>query len=66
MFKKIRVFLEQVRVELKKVSWPKKDELIRSTSVVIIMILITATIIGLLDRIFNVVILWLMGVGGGP
>jgi len=66
MFKKIRVFLEQVRAELKRVSWPKKDELIRSTSVVTVMILITATIIGLLDRIFNVLILWLMGVRGGP
>jgi preprotein translocase subunit SecE len=62
MFKKIRVFLEQVRAELKRVSWPKKEELTRSTSVVIVMILITAVIIGLLDRIFNVVILRFLGV----
>jgi preprotein translocase subunit SecE len=66
MFKKIRVFLEQVRAELKRVSWPKKDELTRSTSVVIIMILITAVIIGLLDRVFNLVILKFLGVGRLP
>ncbi len=62
MFKKIRVFLEQVRAELKRVSWPKKEDLTRSTSVVIIMILITAVIIGLLDRIFNAVVLKFLGV----
>ena len=62
MFKKIRTFFEEVRSELKKVSWPKKDELIRSTSVVIIMILITAVIVGLLDYIFFRVILASLGV----
>ena len=62
MFKKIRTFFEEVRTELKKVSWPKKDELIRSTSVVIIMILITAVIVGLLDYIFYALILASLGV----
>ncbi len=62
MFKKIRVFFEQVRAELKKVSWPKREELSRSTSVVIVMILIMAGIIGLLDFIFKAVILKFLGV----
>ena len=61
MFKKIRTFLEEVRGELKKVSWPKRDELTRSTSVVLIMILVTATIIGLLDFIFNTLIVMSLG-----
>ena len=62
MFKRVRVFFEQVRAELKKVSWPKREELSRSTSVVIVMILITAGIIGLLDFIFKAVILKFLGV----
>jgi preprotein translocase subunit SecE len=62
MFKKVRVFFEQVRAELKKVSWPKREELSRSTSVVIVMILIMAGIIGLLDFIFKAVILKFLGV----
>ena len=62
MIKKIRTFFEEVRSELKKVSWPKKDELIRSTSVVIIMIFITAVIVGVLDYIFFKVILASLGV----
>jgi len=61
MFKKIRAFFEEVRGELKKVSWPKRDELTRSTSVVLIMILVTATIIGLLDFIFNTLIVMSLG-----
>jgi preprotein translocase subunit SecE len=62
MFKKIRVFFEQVRAELKRVSWPNKEELTSSTSVVLVMILITAGIIGLLDFIFKAVILKFLGV----
>jgi preprotein translocase subunit SecE len=62
MFRKIRVFLSEVRGELKRVSWPKREDLTRSTSVVIIMIVITACIIGVLDLVFNAVILKLLGV----
>jgi preprotein translocase subunit SecE len=62
MIKKIRTFFKEVRSELKKVSWPKKDELIRSTSVVIIMILLTAVIVGVLDYIFYTLILASLGV----
>jgi len=62
MIKKIRTFFEEVRSELKKVSWPKKDELIRSTSVVIVMILLTAVIVGVLDYIFYALILASLGV----
>ena len=61
MFKKIRTFLEEVRGELKRVSWPKRDELTRSTSVVLIMIVATAAIIGLLDFVFNALIVMSLG-----
>ena len=61
MFKRIRTFFEEVRGELKKVSWPSRDELTRSTSVVIITILITAAIVGLLDLIFSWLITMSLG-----
>jgi preprotein translocase subunit SecE len=61
MFNKIRAFFEEVRAELKRVSWPKRDELTRSTSVVLIMILATALIIGLLDFIFYKLVLISLG-----
>ena len=37
MIKKVKEFLEQVQVEMKKVSWPEKDELINATFVVFII-----------------------------
>lgn len=53
MFSKIKVFLTQTKVELKKVSWPNKNELIGSTIVVIITVIVMAVYIGLVDLIFS-------------
>ena len=61
MLKKVRTFFEQVRGELRKVSWPNREELTRSTSVVLIMLMVTAAIIGLLDFVFRVLILKSLG-----
>jgi preprotein translocase SecE subunit len=44
-------------VEMKKVSWPTKEQLRESTSVVIGVTIIITILIGLLDR----VITWLLG-----
>ena len=53
MFGKIANFFSEVTVELKKVSWPTKNELIGSTSVVIISVAIMALYIGIWDFIFS-------------
>jgi len=53
MFGKIANFFSEVTVELKKVSWPTKNELIGSTSVVIISVAIMALYIGICDFIFS-------------
>lgn len=53
MFGKITNFFSEVTVELKKVSWPTKNELIGSTSVVIISVAIMALYIGICDFIFS-------------
>jgi len=53
MFGKITNFFSEVTVELKKVSWPTKNELIGSTTVVIISVAIMAFYIGICDFIFS-------------
>ena len=53
MFGKVGIFFSEVTVELKKVSWPTKNELIGSTSVVIISVAIMALYIGICDFIFS-------------
>ena len=46
---KITDFLKDVRVELKKVSWPSRDETVKLTGVVILISVIVAAFLGLLD-----------------
>lgn len=42
-------FLREVRVELKKVTWPSRKETIASTSVVLVTVFIVALYLGLVD-----------------
>jgi preprotein translocase subunit SecE len=50
MFQKLVKFIREVRNELKRVSWPSRDEIRGSTTVVIVIVLILAVFIGLVDR----------------
>ena len=60
MIKKIRQFLEEVRLELRKVSWPTFDELRGSTYVVLSLSLIVAVFLFIVDliltRVLNIVL----------
>jgi len=49
MFEKITKFLREVRVELRKVTWPTAAQLRGSTGVVIVTVLILTLFIGLVD-----------------
>jgi preprotein translocase subunit SecE len=53
MFARISSFINEVTVELKKVSWPTRSELIGSTIVVIISVAVMAIFIGICDFIFS-------------
>ena len=47
------IFLKETRDELKKVVWPTRDEVIRLTSVVIIVSLIVGIFLGGIDYILT-------------
>lgn len=47
-------FLSETKVELKKVTWPTKQELISNTMVVIIAVILCAALIWIIDSIFSV------------
>lgn len=42
-------FLREAKIELKKVKWPTRKELLASTAMVIILVLIVALFLGLID-----------------
>jgi preprotein translocase subunit SecE len=54
LLKKIIIFLKEVRLEIKKVNWPTKDETFRYTLIVIGISLAVAAFLGTLDFIFTV------------
>ena len=54
MLTKIRTFLSEVQAELKKVTWPTREELMGSTGVVFVTMAILATFIGVCDMFFSV------------
>jgi len=49
MIKKIKEFFREVKVEVKKVVFPSKDELIGSTWVVIITVIVISLFLGIVD-----------------
>jgi len=51
--KKITNFLKEVKIELNKVSWSTRQELVGSTAVVITVTFIMAIFIGLIDILLS-------------
>jgi len=49
MIQKVKKFLNEVKVEIKKVVFPSKEELIGSTWVVIITVLLISLFLGIVD-----------------
>jgi len=53
---RIRTFFKEVQVEIRKVSWPTRNELRDSTIVVIATVLIVAAYVGAVDRVLGTAI----------
>ena len=49
-------FINEVKAELKRVTWPTRDELMGATIIVCILVLVFAAILGSMDAIFSLVI----------
>ena len=55
MGEKLRTFLSDVRSEFGRVIWPTRDELVNSTTVVIVFSIAFAIFIGLFDLVLSLV-----------
>ena len=60
IFEKFKNFITEVKVEMQKVSWSTKDELIGSTAVVIASTLLLAVFIGAVDIVLSRVIAFII------
>ncbi len=60
----LRVFIAESQFELRKVVWPTRDETVRTTGVIIVVVIIISLILGLIDLILKWVVMdWLLTLG---
>ena len=50
-------FMQQVRGEIRKISWPTWDDLRRSTLVITVFVAIIGVIIGVMDSVFSLILI---------
>ena len=55
-----KYFLREVKTELKKVTWPTRQELVAYTAVVFVAVIIVSSLIWGIDTLFNVLFRWIM------
>jgi preprotein translocase subunit SecE len=50
-----RDFLVGVREEMKKVTWPTRDELIKATRMIVVLSIVLGIVIGLMDWLLQLI-----------
>lgn len=62
--RRVRNFLAESQFEMRKVVWPTRDETIKTTGIIIVVVIILSLLLGLIDLILKSVILdWLLKLG---
>lgn len=59
---RFRRFIREIRSELKKVTWPTREQTIRLTGIVIAFSVVVGLLMGGIDFIFSALIEWMIGV----
>ncbi len=54
MFAKLKLFLQESKMEFQRVNWPSFQETTRLTTVVIVMSLSIAVFLGVVDYLFSI------------
>ncbi len=65
MLGKTQKFVEEVQVEMRRVTWPDREQLRNATGVILVFVLILAIIIGVMDTIFSGLIRLIIRTFGG-
>jgi preprotein translocase subunit SecE len=63
--RRVRNYIAESQFEMRKVVWPTRDETIKTTGVIIAVVIVLSLLLGLIDLILKSVILdWLLKLGG--
>ena len=60
---RLKSFFQEVRVEMSKVTWPTLDEVKSSTTIVMMLLAILASIVFVYDKVFEKIIVTLLKLG---
>jgi len=63
--KDVQQFVEDVQVEMKRVTWPDREQLRNATAVILVFCIILAIVIGLMDTVFSWFVRTFVGVLSG-
>jgi len=55
-FDRTRGFLVAVREELRKVTWPTREELIKATRMIVVLSIVLGLVIGLMDWLLQLIL----------
>ncbi|WP_049621835.1 preprotein translocase subunit SecE [Frateuria defendens] len=59
--RRVRGFLVESQFELRKVVWPARDETIKTTGIIIVVVIVLSLLLGLIDLVLKSVVLdWLL------
>jgi preprotein translocase subunit SecE len=62
--RKLRGFFAESQFELRKVVWPTKEETLKTTGVIIVVVIILSLLLGLIDWLLKTIVLdWLLKLG---
>ncbi|MCC7122134.1 MAG: preprotein translocase subunit SecE [Gammaproteobacteria bacterium] len=57
-------FVRETQIEVRKVVWPTRDETMKTTGIVMLVVIVTALFLWLLDLALGGLTRWLMSLGG--
>jgi preprotein translocase subunit SecE len=65
ILRKTQTFVEEVQVEMRRVTWPDREQLRNATIVILIFVIVMAFIIGVMDTVFSWFVRTLVGLFSG-
>lgn len=65
ILRRTQTFVEEVQVEMRRVTWPDREQLRNATIVILIFVIILAFIIGVMDGVFSWFVRTLVGFFSG-
>jgi preprotein translocase subunit SecE len=62
--RRVRSFITESQFEMRKVVWPTRDETLKTTGIILVVVVILSLLLGLIDLILKSVVLdWLLKLG---